>query len=178
MPACVDDILLTRIKAGDPASLEELYARTRDRLFNVLRRLGADAATAEDLVHEVFLRFWMRRDRLPAMDSPLAYLCASARNLWSNLCEQRGVMRRLMDRLARLRRVARPGNAPIEAEELNRALATLDEGPRETFVLHRFGGLSYREIAAVQGVSIKTVEARMKRAFDDLRLRLRERMDP
>ena len=87
-------------------------------------------------------------------------------------------MRRLLDRVARRSRTTPDEAAPIEREDVDRALATLEEEPREVFVLHRFGGLSYREIAELQGISIKTVEARMKRAFDDLRTRLKERMNP
>ncbi|HEV3027767.1 MAG TPA: RNA polymerase sigma factor [Planctomycetota bacterium] len=177
MRTCAEEDLLTRIRAGDPASLEELYARTRDRLFTVLRRLGADPATAEDLVHEVYLRVWTHRERLPEIGSPLSYLCAMARNLWKNLCEHRGFLRRMLDRLAHRKRAPHAVAVPIEREDVDRALATLDADPREVFVLHRFGGLSYREIADAQGVSIKTVEARMNRAFNGLRTCLRSRLE-
>ncbi len=178
MTTCAEEDLLARLRTGDPASLEELYARTRDRLFTVLRRLGADAATAEDLVHEIYLRLWTRRAGLPAVGSMLGYLCAMARNLWINHREHRSFVGRLLDGLARR---GRPGPGPVllEREDIDRALAALDDEPREVFILHRYGGLSYREIAEVQGVSIKTVEARMKRAFDELRLRLKpERTNP
>jgi RNA polymerase sigma factor (sigma-70 family) len=178
MKTCAKEDLLERLRQGDPASLEELYALTRDRLFTVLRRLGADAATAEDLAHEVYVRLWTHRERLPAVGSTVGYLCAMARNLWINHREHRGFLRRLQDRL-RLR--ARPvrSSASVTREDIDRALAALDEEPREVFTLHRYGGLSHREIAELQGVSVKTVEARMKRAFDELRACFRpERKNP
>ncbi len=175
MTTRAEEDLVARIRTGDPASLEELYTRTCDRLFTLLRRLGADAATAEDLVHETYLRLWTRRDRLPAVGSPLGYLCAMARHLWLNHRKQRTVVGDLHDRVARRGRPA-AGAATIEREEIDRALATLDEEPREVFVLHRYGGLSHREIAELQGISVKTVEARMKRAFDGLRNCLKERI--
>jgi RNA polymerase sigma-70 factor (ECF subfamily) len=176
MRACAEEDLLGRIRSGDPASLEELYARTRDRLFTLLRRLGADPATAEDLVHEVYLRVWTRRDQLPRVAAPLAYLSTTARHLWINQREQRGVLRRMIDHLARWNRPGRPDSAPIGRDDVDRALSAIDDACRETFTLHRYGGLSYRDIAEAQGVSIKTVEARMKRAFDELRNRLKERI--
>lgn len=170
MRTCADEDLLAGIRAGDPAALEDLYGRTRDRLFTVLRRMGADPETAEDLVHETYLRIWNRRDQLPAVASPVAYLCTTARRLWINQREHRTFLRRLMDGLARR---PRPSAPTIDREDIDRALAALDEPVREAFTLHRYGGLSYRDVADAQGVAVKTVEARMKRAFDELRLRLR-----
>jgi RNA polymerase sigma-70 factor (ECF subfamily) len=170
MRACAEEDLLAGIRAGDPAALEDLYGRTRDRLFTVLRRMGADPDTAEDLVHETYLRIWNKRDQLPAVASPLAYLCTAARRLWINQREHKNFLRRMMDGLARR---PRPSAPPVDREEIDRALAALDEPCREVVTLHRYGGLSYRDIAEAQGVAIKTVEARMKRAFDELRTRLR-----
>ena len=170
MRACADEDLLTGIRAGDPAALEDLYARTRDRLFTVLRRMGADPDTAEDLVHEVYLRLWSRREHLPPVASPIAYLCTTARHLWINQRQHLSFLRRLMEGWSRR---GRPSAPPIEREEIDRALATLDASSREVFTLHRYGGLSYRDIAEAQGVSIKTVETRMKKAFDELRKGLR-----
>ena len=172
MRTCAEEDLLAGIRTGDPAALEELYARTRDRLFTVIRRMGADPDTAEDLVHEVYLRIWARRDQLPAVASPIAYLCTTARHLWTNQREHRTFVRRLLDRLWRRRRPARNAGPSIGREEIDRALSALDEPCREVFSLHRFAGLSYREIAEAQGISVKTVEARMKRAFDHLRRHL------
>jgi RNA polymerase sigma-70 factor (ECF subfamily) len=172
MSVCAEQDLLGRIREGDPASLEELYARTRDRLFTVLRRLGADPDTAEDLVHEAYLRLWSRREQLPSVTAPLAYLCTTARNLWVNHTRHRSFLRRMLDGFARRKTPARREMPTIDREDIDRALSALDDATREVFTLQRFGGLSYREIAEAQGVSLKTVEARMKRAFDELRLKL------
>jgi RNA polymerase sigma-70 factor (ECF subfamily) len=172
MHTFAEEDLLGRIREGDPASLEELYARTRDRLFTLLRRLGADPDSAEDLVHETYLRIWSRRDQLPAVGSPLAYLCTTARHLWINHYRHRTFVRRLLDGLARRNRPTRPATPSLDRADIDAALSTLDDATRGVFTLHRFGGLSYREIADAQGVSIKTVEARMRRAFDELRLKL------
>ena len=177
MTTCAEEDLLRGVRDGDPAALEKLYAATRDRLFTTLRRLGADPATAEDLTHEVYLRLWTRRRRLPDVPSPLAYLATAARNLWKNHCDHRGFLRRLLDRAGRRAR-PRPTHPVLDAQDLDRALATLDHEPREVFVLHRFAGLPYRDIADTLQVSVKTVEARMKRAFDHLRIELRERLSP
>jgi len=61
-------------------------------------------------------------------------------------------------------------------DALDRALATLPEAQRKTFVLHVDGGLSYREVAEVLGVSIGTVMSRLFYARQRLKLLLAPRV--
>jgi RNA polymerase sigma-70 factor (ECF subfamily) len=64
----------------------------------------------------------------------------------------------------------------LESEEaegrINRALDELPEKCREIFLMNRFDGLKYREIAEKLNISIKTVETQMSRALKSLRERL------
>lgn len=178
MKSTHDGTLLERAWAGDSGALEKLYAETRDRIFTVLRRWGADESTADDLLHEVYLRIWNRPGKPPAVLSGIGYLCATARNLWHNACKHEGVLRRVLGEYREVRGpVPAVPTADLDREDIDRALRSLGEGPRETFVLHRFAGLSYREISEVQSISVKAVEARMKRAFEDLRAELRPRLE-
>ena len=59
---------------------------------------------------------------------------------------------------------------------LNKALATLPEAQRQTFVLHADGELSYREVAQVMGISIGTVMSRIFYARQRLRTYLSRRI--
>ena len=61
---------------------------------------------------------------------------------------------------------------------LDRALASLPEAQRRTFVLHADGGLSYREVADALEISIGTVMSRLFYARQKLRAFLAERMPP
>jgi RNA polymerase sigma-70 factor (ECF subfamily) len=70
----------------------------------------------------------------------------------------------------------------LEREELrhllNQALAALPEAQRRTFVLHAEGGLNYREVAEVLGISIGTVMSRLYYARRKLRAYLARRSPP
>ncbi|MCK5367631.1 MAG: sigma-70 family RNA polymerase sigma factor, partial [Cyclobacteriaceae bacterium] len=60
-----------------------------------------------------------------------------------------------------------------EAESrINRALDDLPDKCREIFLMNRFDGLKYREIAKKLDISIKTVETQMSRALKTLREKL------
>ena len=53
-----------------------------------------------------------------------------------------------------------------------KTLNALPKATRETFLLHRDGGLKYQDIAKVSGVSIKTIEYRISFALKRLRMAL------
>ena len=56
-----DSGLVQRASDGDCAAFEELYRRHRDRIYGLLWRLaGGDAALAEDLLQEAFVRAWQK----------------------------------------------------------------------------------------------------------------------
>jgi RNA polymerase sigma-70 factor (ECF subfamily) len=63
-------------------------------------------------------------------------------------------------------------------DALDRALAALPEAQRKTFVLHVDGGLSYREVADVLGISVGTVMSRLYYARQRLKLLLAPRVMP
>src|SRR5205823_11824186 len=60
---------------------------------------------------------------------------------------------------------------------LDRALASLPEAQRHTFVLHADGGLTYREVADTLGISIGTVMSRLYYARQKLRAFLGQRLE-
>jgi RNA polymerase sigma-70 factor (ECF subfamily) len=61
---------------------------------------------------------------------------------------------------------------------LDRALATLSEAQRQTFILYADAGLSYREVAEAMGTSIGTVMSRLYYARQKLRACLSAGLEP
>jgi RNA polymerase sigma factor (sigma-70 family) len=59
-------------------------------------------------------------------------------------------------------------------EELARAIADLPPDQRDVFVAHELEGRSFREMAAVSGVSVNTLLSRKRYAVQRLRERLRD----
>ena len=165
--------LLDRAARGDRSALEALYVRTRDRLLTVFHYLCGDDATADDLVHEVYLKLWEGRNRIAVKERPMAYLCAMGRNLWQNQQRRKAILRRIQESTVPKRAVEEDDRKQI----VERAIQELVPDVREVFTLHRHGGMSYAEIAHALEISVKTVEARMKRAFDELRRILRPQLE-
>lgn len=153
---------------------ELLYAKYAPAVkAYVLRR--ADAATADDVVAEVFVVCWRRFEEIPV--DPLPWLLGVARRVLST--QRRGERRRvaLRDRLAE--GASHPiVETPVDGA-LASALALLSEADRELLLLIAWDGLSPSEAATVLGVKPATARVRLLRARRRLSRALsRERSDP
>ena len=79
-----DSELVRLIQARDSAAFEELFARLADPLRRHLVSIVRDAAAAEDLLQEVFLRLWTHSDRWEGRGTLEAWLFGIATNLALN----------------------------------------------------------------------------------------------
>src|SRR3977135_3699304 len=79
MQATSDEVLIGRIASGDRLAMQVLFARHHLRVFRFVLRLVRDEAVAEDLISEVFLAVWLKRDRLWGRSAVSTWLLAIAR---------------------------------------------------------------------------------------------------
>lgn len=178
-----DEDVLAAVAAGRPHAFDVLVARYGARVQTFLRHRVGDAAWAEDLAQEVFVKVFRHLDRREPGGSFPVWLFAIARNVALDHLRRRTLQRRVLDAAARgdgplaraMRRVRslRPDEELATGElasALEDALAELPGEQREVFLLREREGLRYGEIAAVVGCGPKTVSTRLARA----RARLRE----
>jgi RNA polymerase sigma-70 factor (ECF subfamily) len=157
----------------DRATAKKLFERHHLPLYRTLRRLSGDAALAEDLVQEVFLRALDARAAYEERGQERAWLFTIARRL---LADRRRASRRRpaaapLDEVDRS--CGRDGAGDLRAA-LEQALARLPERDREIFLLRENGGLGHEEIARVVGATPAAVRNRLHHA----RLTLREHLRP
>jgi RNA polymerase sigma-70 factor, Bacteroides expansion family 1 len=172
-----EEELLVRLRTGDDAAFAAIFRAHYPGLVRSATHLLRDRAQAEEIAQEVMLELWRRRDALVLTGALATYLHQATRNRALNrLRHERTVLRSVPF-------VRPPSSAPDADEgaisrELRAAIAEALDGlsapQREVFDLSRARGLTYAEIAALLGISVKTVEARMGRALRELRERLSE----
>jgi RNA polymerase sigma-70 factor (ECF subfamily) len=161
-------------EAAFVAMVETHYAR----LGAFALRLVGSRSAAEDVVHEVLLRVWRRREEF-AFDEPLRYLYQAVRNeaeSWHRR-ELRLRRRQADGELADLRPDPRAGiEGVVEANDLIRVVeetvAQLPPRRREIFRMQREQGLTYAQIASLLGISTKTVEIQIGHALKAIRRRV------
>jgi len=163
-----DSDLVKRTRNGDRAAFEQLYRRHRDRIYGLLWRLGGgDAALAEDLLQEAFVRAWQKIDSFRGESRFGTWLHRLSANV------------ALSDRRLRLRRVTREvaledgaertvsGERDVRAPQqmdLERAIAGLPERARAVLVLYDIEGYSHAEIAELTGMAVGSSKAQLHRA--------------
>jgi RNA polymerase sigma-70 factor (ECF subfamily) len=129
-------------------------------LAYVLRRTSP--AVADDVVAEVFLVAWRRRDDMPG--AALPWLLGVARKVLANRrrSEQRALA--LRHRLASEHESVAAATGDDGDELVIRALGRLPDRDREILMLLAWDGLSQTEVAEVLGVRKNTVAVRLHRA--------------
>jgi RNA polymerase sigma-70 factor (ECF subfamily) len=168
-----DRALLERLRQGDQGAFDIIFRRWYARLVQSTEMMVRDRAVAEELVQEVMLELWRRRDTLDPNGSPKAYLYQATRNRALNHLRHVHVQRRSALRMEL--EESRDASAPSElvAQEmsvaLQRGVNALSPRCREVFELSRVHGLRYSEIADTMEISVKTVEAQMGKALRTLR---------
>ncbi len=169
-----DRELLDRLRRGDSLAFDALFRAWYAPLVRVAEAILRERAPAEEVVQDVMLELWRRRDRLPDTESPRAYLYRATRNRALNHIRRRRLERRGEPVLiAASARVSAAADADVDASELDTAIrAAIEALPdrcREIFEMSRVGGLKYADIAELLGISVKTVEAQMGKALRSLR---------
>jgi RNA polymerase sigma-70 factor (family 1) len=167
---------MERIHQGDRRAMDELVATYWDRLVAFATGISGSTAVAEDLVQGVFLKLWEGRHDWTPTDRLQSLLYRMTRNAALNRVRDQQNRTRLLDGFRSWRR--RPGTPDeiLAAEDLARtveaAVASLPPRQREVFILARYHGQSYREIAEVLEVSPQTVANQMSSALRALREKL------
>ncbi len=151
--------------AADAAAAAALFTAHQPWLLDRLRKRLRDAAEAEDVSSETFLRV-MGYKRLHAMHEPRAYLTTIAKNILTETWRRRDLERAWMDALAALPQACAP--SPEERavlreslEAIANALERLPAKARTAFLLSQLDGLTYAEIAQRIGMSERMVRRYM-----------------
>jgi RNA polymerase sigma-70 factor (ECF subfamily) len=146
------------------ARASEEYAA---RLYTVAYRLLGNRADAEDAVQRALLKAFEARESY----APRWALSTWLYRVLTNVC---------IDELRRRRRVppeplpAGSGATQVERGDLARALAAVPREARVLLALHYVNGLSYRELAAIRGISVNTVKSQLARGKAILKQALEE----
>jgi RNA polymerase sigma-70 factor (ECF subfamily) len=168
---------MTAVARGDLSSMNEIYENRHRTLFRFFFRLTKRQATAEDLVHEVFLRMIRYRHTYRTEEESAgafeAWMYRIARNALAD--QSRKHRREVAAGEGELESLPSARPTPFEAASrrqdlalLHRALRELPEEKRELLVLTRFQGLSYERVGRILGCESGTVKGRVFRAMKEL----------
>ena len=173
--------LTARIRDGDERAFRALFDALHGPLLRFALATVRDAAVADDLVQEAFVRTWDRRATLDVAQPLRAYLYRTVRNLAFNHLRNDQTRERLLDDVTVVDSAAVP-RARISPQdrlaglelgaELARLIRILPPRQREALTLSRIQGLSHDEVAHVMGCAPRTVNNHLVAALAALRRQL------
>lgn len=160
------------------ADFETLFKTHFAPLTGFSQTFVKDEDTAKEIVQNVFINLWDKKERLDVNQPIKSYLYTSVRNRSLNYLRDHKKFRSqvLDDDLSHLE--SEQQSDPLVSEELqekiDRAIGLLPEKCKEVFELSRFEGLKYKQIAEQLGISVKTVENQISKALKILREELKD----
>ncbi len=167
-----DSQLLDQLRNDDDSAFTAIYRRYWEKLYAAACRKLGHHHEAEEIVQEIFLDLWKRRQTIAVTGDLAAYLAVA-------------VKYKVINTLAlKHRRLTAQHNDAIQnkdiqapdwleyrmiEEQLAETIEQLPEKCRLVFILSRSAGMNHKQIASTLGIAEKTVESHISKALRSLR---------
>ncbi len=178
--ALSDDILLKRLRESDNKAFAAIFSRYYVSLVLYCNSWITERTECEDIVQAVFIELWEQRKKL-RVTSLRSFLLRCTRNDCLDAIKHRKIVETYASKIAS---VIAGENNPKAADTyvLYRELETiiaetldrLDKNAVAAFKMSRWDGKKYDEIASEMGVSRRTVEVRVTKVVQQLRMELQK----
>jgi RNA polymerase sigma-70 factor (ECF subfamily) len=169
-----DERLISELHQGDKKALRQIYLKYKDNLLTIAASLLHDIGAAEDVLHDVFVSFAAGVGNIKPRISLRNYLVASIANRVRDTYRKK---KHPTVGLDDARQISSDSNDPVQStifgEEfrlLTEALFRLPFEQRQTIILHIKGGMKFRDIARMQGITTSTVQGRYRYGIGKLRI--------
>lgn len=169
-----DEELILLLKKDDGDGLKHIYDQYWKQLYLAAYSILREADPCQDIVQEVLLQLWIRKDEVK-IDSLKSYLFTAVRYKVLSYIKSAN-NRKVFLEPGELERLAGFDSLEDRLHEqdieklLEEGISTLPERCKQVFILSRKEHLTNREIAERMGISVKTVEAQMTIALKQLRV--------
>jgi RNA polymerase sigma-70 factor (ECF subfamily) len=159
------------------ADFESLFKAYYSTLCSYASGFLKDTDASEEVVQEVMFRIWTGREKLVIDTSLRSYLFRAVRNGCMNVIKHNSVREEYRSfRESQIPESHRSQEDEMIISELEvkirEAIDNLPVERRKVFIMSRYDGLTYAQIAEKLGISAKTVENQMGHALKTLRVEL------
>jgi RNA polymerase sigma-70 factor, ECF subfamily len=172
--------LAEKLRDGDPLAFEVLFYKYRNKVKGFAKKMIPSHIDPEEIVQEVFVRVWIKKDLINPDKDFRSYLFSIAKNLILDHIKS-AVNRKLyfVDEQFHKDLIDEDNSElntmPQDAEEkLHKLIQQLPERRKEIFNLSRFEGLSYKQIAVRLNITENTVDSQIRNALAFIRKEFRK----
>jgi RNA polymerase sigma-70 factor (ECF subfamily) len=173
-----DSDLAGLLKEGNQRAYTEIFERYSKVLVNHAYKLLGNRDQANDVVQEVFLSIWNKRNEIVLTGSLSSYLYKATKNRILNHIAHEKVVSNYADSISNfIENDYIPSDANLREQELEaiivKEIALLPEKMREVFLLRKMEDLSYEEIALQLNITDKTAKQQVYNSLKILRHKLK-----
>lgn len=171
--------LLKKLRGGDSFAFEVLFYKYRNKVKGFAVKIIPSKIDFEEIVQEVFVKVWINKESINPEKDFQSYLFSIAKNLILDHLKS-AVNRKLYFIGEHFQQDLLIDDSPEsllidDAEEkLQKLIMEIPERRREIFLLSRFEGLSYKQIAEKLNISENTVDSQIRNALAFLRKEFRK----
>ncbi len=179
MPNKQDITFIEGLKKGEETAYKRLYDRYFIELYVYSKRYVHDMDAAKEVVQDVMINLWTKREQLNFQDNLKAYLYKSVSNRSINYLKKNkaiiNIDEDIEDKLIDEDQHFIENLEDNQLEEIiDQEINKLPDKCKQAFQLSRFENLKYKEIAEQMDVSVKTVEAHISNALNKLSIALKD----
>ena len=166
--------LLQKIQDGDENSFKELYHLQFFKLYQFAYSFVHSKEVSEEIANDVFVRLWMKRNELNAITNVQVYLYVAVKNASLNYLRKNNLfIPTSIDELCvdHFALVADPELLASQRElqqQIREAIEQLPPRCRLILKLVKEDGLTYKQVASLLDLSVKTVDSQLYLALKKL----------
>jgi len=177
-----EKILLKQVSLGDKRAFRTIFVQYQGLVFSFAKRLTRSDVTSEEIVQEVFMKIWAKRESMTRIDDFGAYLNRVVRNHTYNVLRQLATRSRFSEQLEKkYHDLGHESDESVDwvalEELLTKAIDQLTPQQRKVYILCYQEGLRYQEVAEKLNISSLTVHTHMKIALKTIRSYLAARVN-
>ncbi|MEN7547215.1 RNA polymerase sigma-70 factor [Rapidithrix thailandica] len=167
-------MLVTQLRQGDKPAFSALFSKYSERVYFTALKFHLSHADAEEIVQEVFIKIWEKREQIDPARSFNAFIASIAKNMIINNARKKAHEMAHQHYLLGQQDIHRNSTEEevISTELTQYAQSCIDKLPpqqKQIFELSRLKGLSHEEIAEQLNLSKRTVENHHFRAMKYLK---------
>jgi len=173
----IQSLIIRISKHDDQSAFEELFNLYFAWLKTVARAIVRNNEDAEEVVEDVFVKFWFMRDKLDQIINIETYLYTAIKNQSYNYVKKfyKGYLVELQEESDDQAYIISPEEVLIIEElktKIESAILNLPDKCREIFTLVRQNGHSHKKAAELLNLSPKTIENQLGIAIKKIKLEL------
>jgi RNA polymerase sigma-19 factor, ECF subfamily len=164
--------MIDAIKNGDASAFERMYLLYREKLFAYFLKKTNSQEDAKDLLQTTFCKVWQYRKSLSEEYLPEQQLFYTARNVFIDYLRKENKLHniRTSAKLKAGENQSAEGIYEFDMKaQLQNLLADMPATRKKIFELHKLEGYSYKEIAIILAMPVKSVDNNLAKALKHLR---------